>query len=482
MAKKSSMKKNKKITMISRFIFSILFLLSIIFFIIILLLNIVPMKYFLPVICVYLVCMMIGGICQCKKNIPFGVKCLFDFISCIFIFILSIGIFYMYKTMNFMDIIKAKNYELENYYVVVLKDSYTSISEIDGKTLGEYSSSKNYISALNELDKKIDFNEEEYTDFEEASQALLDGEISALFMSQTHKDMADEQVSNFSESVAILDTISIKVESEVAIKDVDVTEQPFNIYISGIDVYGDIASVSRSDVNMIVTVNPKTHEVLLTSIPRDYYVQLHGTTGYKDKLTHAGTYGIDMSIATIEDLLKIDINYYIRVNFTTLINVVDSIGGIDVYSDASLTAYTNQSCKYKVGTNHLDGKCALAFARERYAYKAGDRHRVQNQQAVLTAILNKILSSKTLITKYTGILNSLGSSFQTNMPKNKIYSLVNMQLDKMPNWDISNYSLDGTDSRNYTYSYSGSKLYVMNPDYTTVVKARELIDNIMESD
>ena len=482
MARKSSKKKNKKITTISRLVFGILLLLSIIFFCMIALVNVVPMKYLMPVICVYFACTLIGGLFQCKKSCAFGLKCFLDFISCIFIIILTIGILYIYKTMNFMDIIRAKDYELDNYYVIVLSGEYESISELDGEVIGEYSSSENYISALNELDKKIDFKEEEYEDFEQASEALLDGEISALFMRQTHKDMADEQVSLFSESVEILDTISIKVQSEVVIKDVDVTEEPFNIYISGIDVYGDIASVSRSDVNMIVTVNPKTHEVLLTSIPRDYYVQLHGTTGYKDKLTHAGTYGIDMSIATIEDLLEIDINYYVRVNFTTLISMVDSIGGIDVYSDLDFTAYTNKSCKYKVGTNRLNGKCALAFARERYAYKEGDRHRVENQQAVLTAILNKTLSSKTLVTKYTSILNSLGDSFQTNMPQNKIYSLVNMQLDKMPSWNITNYSLNGTDGRNYTYSYSGSKLYVMNPDYTTVVKARELIDNIMESE
>ena len=388
----------------------------------------------------------------------------------------------MYKTMNFMDIIGAKDYELENYYIIVLKDSYNSISEIDGKVVGNYSNDKNYIEAINKLDKKIDFKEKEFDDFEMASEALLDGEIDALFMSQTHKDMADEQVHGFQYLVDILDTISIKVQSEVVVKDADVTKDSFNIYISGIDVYGDIASVSRSDVNMIVTVNPTTHEVLLTSIPRDYYVQLHGTTGYKDKLTHAGTYGIDMSIATIDDLLEVDINYYVRVNFTTLISMVESIGGIDVYSDKEFKAFTDGKCNYKLGTNHLNGKCALAFARERYAYKEGDRHRVENQQAVLTAILNKTLSSKTIVTKYTGILNSLGSSFQTNMPQDKIYSLVNMQLDKMPSWNITNYSLDGTDGRNYTYSYAGSKLYVMNPDYKTVVKARELIDNLMENE
>lgn len=482
MARKSIKKKNKKVTMISRFIFGMLLLISIVFFGIIIILNIIPKKYLLPIIFSCILYLFISFICQCKLKTKIGIKYFFNFISCILLVILSFGIFYMYKTMNFMDIIGAKDYELENYYVIVLKDEYNSISDLDTEVIGTYSGAENYISALNVLDKKIDFEAEAYDDFIVAGKALLDGDIDSLFMSQAHKDMADEQILDFSDSVEILETISIKVKSEVVIKDVDVTEEPFNIYISGIDIYGDIASVSRSDVNMIITVNPKTHEVLLTSIPRDYYVQLHGTKGYKDKLTHAGTYGVDMSIATIEDLLDIDINYYVRVNFTTLISLVDSIGGVDVYSDKEFTAHTNKNCKYVLGNNKLDGKCALAFSRERYAYKEGDRHRVKNQQAVITAILNKTLSSKTLVTKYTSILESLGSSFQTNMPQDNIYSLINMQLDKMPSWNITNYSLDGTDSRNYTYSYAGSKLYVMNPDYKTVVKAQELIKSIMESE
>lgn len=203
---------------------------------------------------------------------------------------------------------------------------------------------------------------------------------------------------------------------------------------------------------------------------------LHGTSGYKDKLTHAGIYGINMSLETIQDLLDMDINYYVRVNFTTLINLVDAIGGIDIYSDTAFTAWTNPKCIYRVGNMHLNGECALAFARERYAYQEGDRHRVQNQQDVIKAILNKVLSSTTLITKYASILESLSYSFQTNMPSNKIYELVNMQLDSMPSWEIKNYSLNGADSQNYTYSYSAEKLYVMEPDLETVETAKELID------
>ena len=260
------------------------------------------------------------------------------------------------------------------------------------------------------------------------------------------------------------------------VKEVDVTKEPFNIYISGNDIYGNIASVSRSDVNIIATVNPNTHKILLTSIPRDFYVQLHGTSGYKDKLTHAGVYGIDMSVKTIEDLLDIDINYYMRVNFTSLIKVVDAIGGVDVVSDYSFRATTGD--RFVKGTNHLNGKKALAFSRERKAFSDGDRQRGKNQQKVLTAILNKMLSSTTLITKYTDILDSLGGSFQTNMPASKIYNLVNMQLDKMPSWTFESYNLDGKGSSSYTYTYPHQKLYVMEPDVNTVNEAKAKIDMI----
>jgi LCP family protein required for cell wall assembly len=281
---------------------------------------------------------------------------------------------------------------------------------------------------------------------------------------------------DFATKTKIIETISLKVSNEVETKEVNVSKEAFNVYISGIDIFGDISLVSRSDVNMIMTVNPNTHQILLTSIPRDYYVQLHNTTGYKDKLTHAGIYGVDMSVKTIEDLLDININYYARVNFTTLISLVDAIDGIDIYSNQSFVAQDGTT--FKKGMNHLNGTKALSFARERHAFKDGDRQRGKNQQAVITAIIDKVMSSRTLVTKYTTILETLGKSFQTNIDTSKIYELVNMQLDKMPNWEIDSISLDGTDSSNYTYSYKLQKLYVMEPNMDTVRAARDQINAI----
>lgn len=476
----SKKKKKKIVNNISKVTYILYLIISLITISIILTLNILPLKYLSIILGIYFFINLIFGILVFIPKIKNQIKTIISVICIVFILIFSSVIFYLNKTLNFMDLIGNTDYQIIEYNVLVLENSkYQNIDDINNFQIGIYDD-ENYIKALDELDKKIDFQKNKYSSYVEAANALLNKKEEIILINSSHKTILEEILENFSKKVKILDTISIKVKNEISIDEIDITKESFNIYISGIDVYGDISLVSRSDVNMVVTVNPTTHEVLLTSIPRDYYVRLHGTTGYKDKLTHAGLYGINMSITTLEDLLNIDIDYYVRVNFTTLINMVDAIGGIDIYSDTSFTAYTNHNCTYKKGNNHLDGKCALAFSRERYAYLEGDRHRVQNQQDVITAILNKALSSTTLITKYTSILESLGSSFQANIPQDKIYSLINMQLDKMPNWNINSISVNGFDSHNYTYSYSAGKLYVMEPDMKTVASATNKIKEVEE--
>lgn len=472
---RKSKKQNKKIYIISNIILFIYLIVSLFLLGIIIKLSVIPLKYILIIIPIYLIFTLLFSFLIIKKNIKNGIKIFIDVILSILIIIYSSGLIYLNKTLNFMDKIKAKDYQTEEYYVIVLKDSdYDNVNQI--KEIGIYESNDNYKNALEKLHKKIDFTEKKYNNYINAVNNLLNKKVEAVFISSSHKSILEEQL-DF-DKIKIIDTTEIKIKNDVKIEDIDVTKESFNIYISGIDIYGNISQVSRSDVNMIATINPRTHEILLTSIPRDYYVRLHGTTGYKDKLTHAGLYGINMSIETLEDLFEIEIDYYVRVNFTTLVNLVDAIGGVDITSDKAFTARTNGSCTYVKGKNHLDGKCALAFSRERYAYSEGDRHRVQNQQSVITAILNKALSSSTLVKKYSSILESMGSSFQTNMPQDKIYSLVNMQLDSMPKWNITSISVNGKDSSNYTYSYSAGKLYVMEPDMSTVVNTTNKIKEL----
>ena len=257
------------------------------------------------------------------------------------------------------------------------------------------------------------------------------------------------------------------------------SNEPFNVLISGIDTAGDINSVSRSDVNIIMTVNPKNHEVLLTNIQRDMQVQLHGTTGIKDKLTHAGIYGVESSVGTIENLFDIDINYYVKANFTTVVSLIDAIGGIDVYNERSFTGHLYTY--FPEGYVHLNGEQALEFARTRKTLPNGDNDRIKNQQAIIDGVIKKVTSPQ-IITKYTGIINSLSSSFRTNMSTDKITYLIKNQIDKMPKWNITSNVVTGSNGYEYTYSYQSQKLYVMIPNEDSIQQAKDLIKKTLNGE
>lgn len=475
------MKKLKILNLITTAIFLTL---TGIFFSILLPLQAIPNKYLIPLLIIYSFLLILISYITIRKQSSNKSRVVIMFLSILLVISLGIGFHYLDNTTSFMNKIQSKEYQIEEYYVLVLKESnYQTLSDLKDKTLATYQSNQeNYTNKLNHIKEEITIEEKGYDNYLASAQALLNKEVESLFISSAYKEILEEELSGFKENIRILTTIQDKVETSTTdSNELNITNNSFNIYISGIDIAGDISQVSRSDVNMIMTINPTIHQILLTSIPRDYYVQLHGTTGYRDKLTHSGIYGINMTIQTIEDLLNIDIDYYVRVNFTTLTNIVDAIGGIDVYSDKAFRAWTNKKCTYQVGVMHLDGKCALAFARERYAYEGGDRHRVQNQQDVVKAILNKTLSSKTFITKYTTILENFGNSFQTNFPPENIYKLVNMQLETMPTWNTEQIQLDGYDASNYTYSYPGQHLYVMEPNQATIDNATQRINDVMNN-
>lgn len=472
------MKMLKKINLLTT---GILFFLTGVFISIVILLNVIPMKYLIPITIIYSLMLGIIFVITIERKLFRKLRILIIIFSFVMIMLLGMGLYYLNNTMRFMNVIQSADYQVEEYYVLVLKDSsYQTLSDMEQKTIASYwNNLDDYADNLQQLKQDLLLSVREYSNYLEACNALLDGEVESVYISSVYKAMSDEEIDGFADKVRILTKEQMKIEVAKAKGNVDdITTKPFHIYISGIDIAGDISLVSRSDVNMLVTVNPTTKQILLTSIPRDYYVRLHGTDGYKDKLTHSGIYGIDMTIKTVEDLLDIDIDYYVRVNFTTLINVVDAIGGIDVYSDKAFRAWTNGQCTYQVGMMHLDGKCALAFARERYAYEEGDRHRIKNQQDVVIAILNKCLNSKTLITQYNAMLKSFQYSFQINLPADGIYQLVNMQLDSMASWDIEQIRLDGYNSSNYTYSYPGQLLYVMEPNQATIEIAKEKIKEV----
>ncbi len=252
-------------------------------------------------------------------------------------------------------------------------------------------------------------------------------------------------------------------------------DKPIVFYISGSDSRTSVSDESaRSDVNIVTVVNPTTSKILLISIPRDYYVQLHGTTGLRDKLTHAGIYGINMSKQTVEDILDVKIDDTIKVGFDALKDIVDAIDGIDIYSDQDLTPHTDKSCHFTTGTQHVDGKCALAFSRERYAYETGDRHRGQNQQQVISKIIAKV-TTPAYILKLPDILRAADGMFETSLTYAEMLDIIKFQLFSGTNWKIESISLDGTGSSQPTYSMPGQDLYVMIPNQETIDDAHDKI-------
>ncbi len=475
---KEKMQKIFTLKHISLFIKFILIMSAIFLFYLVFKINVLPIKYvieFAIIIALIIAIFILVDLKFSKKKI------LIIFLNVISILAIGMMVFASIKlaeTMNFVTKISTNKTEIANYYVLVNKSSkYNKIVDIKNKDVFILKNESNYNEVKSKLNSKVraNFNDEE--DILTLGNNLIENNNNIL-ISDANYNLLCDNIENFSEETKIIYTISIESVLEDITKDAKVTKEAFNVYISGIDTYGKITTKSRSDVNIVMTINPQTKKILLTSIPRDYYVQLHGTTGYKDKLTHAGVYGINMSVKTIEDLLDTDINYYLRVNFNTLIDVVDELGGIEIYSDKSFTPYTSKECKYKTGYQTVDGKCALAFARERHAYESGDRHRGENQQEVIKAIINKATTSSKIITNYSDILNALDGSFQTSLNQEEIYSLIKMQIDDPSKWTVETYSLNGSDSSQYTYSYGSQKLYVMIPDENTVEEAKTNIDSV----
>ena len=389
--------------------------------------------------------------------------------------------FVYYKANSFFGKITDVEYETSNYSIVILKES--SIEKLaDLTNIGIYNNEldKNYSLAVEELNEKNNIYNEKYESLLELVTNLLEKNIQSILINENYIDIIDETAKDFKDKIKVLDTLSIKSIKEKKELEKEISKLGnFNIYISGIDTYGEISTVSRSDVNIIATVDMKNNKILLTNTPRDYYVQLYGTTGNKDKLTHAGVYGIDMSMQTLEDLYDTNIDYYIRVNFNSLIALVDAIGGVDIYSDASFRTNARPKIYVKYGWNHFNGTEALAYARERYAYMEGDRHRGQNQQQVIEAIIKKVTESNDINT-YLSLLNTLENSFQTNIDKKMINGFINLQVKKNFNWEVESIQVNGYDDGGYTYSYPGQYLYVMQPDYNSLETAKSKIKSILD--
>lgn len=418
-------------------------------------------------------------------SFPKKIKNKFKISSCVFLIlfgtIFGVGIKYLNDTMDFVGVISKDLFQKEVYYVMTLENSkYKDIKDLDGKSIGIYSS-KNSTKASNELNKKIKNISKEYKNVVELFEDLQDNKIDAVLINESTKNLLDTDLADMKLKLKEIYKIYVSIEKTDIVKVVDITKKPFNIYVAGGDAYGSIDNVTNTDVNMIITVDPVNRKVLLTSIPRDYYVNLpsFGNDAY-DKLTHAGYYGIEESVKAIENLLDIDINYYVKVNFSTIEGVIDAIKGVDVYSDYSFNECAYGIYHFNKGMNHLNGKQALAFARERKSFSDGDIQRVKNQQKVLTAIIDKVTSSTTLVTNFSQILDSVGNSFSTNMETKSINRFIKMQLNDMRGWSIESQNLVGTDLYTYTYTYPNLQLYVMKQDENSIAMSKNKINKYLK--
>ena len=463
---KKGRKDNKALDTFFKLIAFAYVVITIIFYIAILKLNLLPgwvITIFTIAEIVFTLAMVIGLVKRHKTyKLTIISLIIILFVSGIYIYVTN----YALATISFLGDVFQETKETDEYYLIVRKDSsYAKIEDIENKNIHFFQVADDVKS---ELTKKV-----------RVGNKLIDKNVDVILTSATQYSMLGDEIKNFKESTKILYTIKHEIQTNTKAEDANskynIKSGKFNVYISGIDTSGNISNVSRSDANILMTVNTDTHEALLTSIPRDYYVTLH-SYGAKDKLTHSGIYGVNETVKTAEDLLDTDINYYVRVNFTTVIKLVDKLGGIDVYSDYN---FSRNGYNFKKGYNHINGDAALVFSRERYSFASGDNQRVKNQQHVIEAIMKKVLNSTTLLTKYTDILDSLKGSFQTNIAQDDISSLVKDQINNMSSWTIKSNSLTGTGASSSTYSMGSTKLYVMVPNSTSVTSAKEKIDEVL---
>lgn len=405
-------------------------------------------------------------------------------ISLVLSIILGVGCLYVNRGLQFLDNVQVTTQKYA-VNVIVLKDSeYTKLKDLDGCNFGvSYEKEKATLNkALAELEDDIGTQKYEKIDtYTELAEKLYDGSVDAIVVGNEYKSMLEVNHEGFDEETRIIKTYEFEKKSKSVTTQVsDITSNPFTVYITGIDTYGSVSTVSRSDVNLIVNVNPNTKQILMISIPRDCQINLH-KNGKMDKLTHTGIYGVEETIGTIEDFLDVEINYYARTNFSGITNIVDALGGVTIDSDYEFTTL-HGSYQIEKGEQKMDGDKALCFVRERYALPNGDFDRGRNQQKLLKAMLEKALSPK-IITNFENILTAIEGCFETDMSSDEIKSLLNMQLDDMADWELFNVQITGSGYLTAnTYSMSGTDIYVMKPNSSDVKKIKKLIDRVLSGD
>lgn len=378
-----------------------------------------------------------------------------------------------------VEYIKEPNFVAVGEHLIVRNVKAEEVSAVEDAAEASKDVDKSEAAAttVSDSDSVSDTEVDKSAEDADNDEVNVDAKKALALVSESQYKILKSNVKGFKKETKCIYKIKVKRRANDNSKAVDVTKDSFNVLISGLDSWGTIDQGGLSDVNMVMTVNPTTREIQLTSIPRDSYVPLH-SYGAKDKLTHSGIYGEEETKATIEDFLDIDINYTVRVNFSMLVHLIHEIGGIDVYSEYDFDSSISDHF-YVKGWNHLYGMGALYFARERKAFADGDMQRNKHQQVVLEALIKKITSSKVLLTRYTGILNVIEDEMATDMTDKDLKKLAKMQLSDMKKWNIEKMAITGPTGGAPCFSMGGQNLSCVFPNEDEVAEAKEKIHNVM---
>ncbi|HFI0421570.1 TPA: LCP family protein [Streptococcus suis] len=396
------------------------------------------------------------------------------------LFITSVGVYGMQEVVKFSTRLNS-NSTFSEYEMSILVPANSEITDVRQLTSilapAEYDQ-ENITALLDDISKmeSTQLATSPATSYLTAYQSMLNGESQAMVFNGVFTNILENEDPDFSSKVKKI--YSFKVTQTVESATEQVSGDSFNIYISGIDTYGPISSVSRSDVNIIMTVNRATHKILLTTTPRDSYVAIaDGGQNQYDKLTHAGIYGVNASVHTLENLYGIDISNYIRLNFTSFLQLIDLVGGIDVENTQE---FTSGGYNFPVGTVHLDAEQALIFVRERYSLANGDNDRGKNQEKVIAALIKK-LSSPENLRNYQAILTGLEGSIQTDLSLETIMGLVNTQLESGTQFTVESQALTGTGRSDLSsYAMPGSQLYMMEINQDSLEQAKAAIQSVLD--
>ena len=461
--------------------------------------DILPQNLFIPVILIFVLISLI--LILWINLMAHGVVSKVFAMIFVLLYTVSMGIgnFYVYKTDGFMQkVTDHKIGDVKNTVSIIVMDdcNIKDLSSLKGKKVGRLNNVDKVGTnkLLKSVKKKKGSNYFKTKKFDGALsevEALYNGEIDAMILNESYRGNVTsvEEYEHFSTETRVVYSASYyttKKNDSLVVS--DITKNPFTILISGNDTTGDVSELSRSDVNMLVTINPKTSTILLTSMSRDTYVETvcdaDGDTacpeGQMDKITHTGIYGLNTTRQTVEKFYDLKVNYSFRVNFTSVIDVVDALDGIDLNVEEGEQCdlfWANMKPGLPVGMHHVDGETALAFARERKAYVDGDYQRVRNQQKVMQAIINRAISSSALV-NYTSFINSLESAFETNMTYDEITDLIKYELQAKPDWKFETYQISGLGDELMCASL-GQAASVQVPDLNTVRIAREKIEAVM---